>query len=173
MHSLKERGKILSSIFLSVSLLTLPIVTFAGPLTTATKSLQAVGKKAGLGGASSNLPTLIGNLISVLLGAVGIIFVILIIISGIQYMTSAGEEGKVKEAKKRIISAVIGMIILVGAYAISSFVITAITNAALGTEAPTAAPAEDGAAVAPENGGDALGNVLDTGEPSGPGFIVP
>lgn len=163
MHSLKERGKILSSIFLSVSLLALPLIAFAGPLTTATSSLQDVGKKAGLGGASSNLPTLIGNLISVLLGAVGIIFVILIIISGIQYMTSAGEEGKVKEAKKRIISAVIGMIILVGAYAISSFVITAITNAALGTEAPvTAAGGGSEPATKQENGSEENNAWLDT-----------
>jgi hypothetical protein len=96
------------------------------------KSLKKVGGEAGLTTAG-DLPTLIGRLIAVVLGAVGILFVILVVQSGIQYMTAGGDDTKVKTAKTRIIQAVIGIVITVGAYAISSFVINQISKA---TEAP-------------------------------------
>ena len=100
-----------------------------GGLTGAKTSLDYVGTASGQSaqGGPSGLPTIIGNMISVILSVLGIIFVVLIIQSGIQYMTSAGAEDKVKEAKKRMITAVIGIVIILAAYSISSFVISQIT----------------------------------------------
>lgn len=105
-----------------------------GGLTGAQSTLTEIGKAAGQDkGAASSLPQLIGNLISVILGVLGLIFVVLIVQSGIQYMTSSGAEDKVKEAKKRMITAVIGIVIILAAYSISSFVITALSSAATAT----------------------------------------
>lgn len=56
------------------------------------------------------------------LGLLGIIFIILIIIAGFNWMTAGGDEEKIKKATSTIRSAVIGLIIIVAAYSITYFV---------------------------------------------------
>lgn len=90
-----------------------------------TKSLEAVGK---VSGGPKDLPTMIGNLINILLGSLGIIFVGLVIYAGILYMTASGDDTKVKKAKTLLTQAIIGMIIIVAAYSISAFVIGQLTS---------------------------------------------
>lgn len=68
------------------------------------------------------LPEQVGFIINIFLGLLGLIFVILIIYGGFLYMTAAGGEN-VKKATKVIIQAVIGLIIIVSAYAITGFVV--------------------------------------------------
>jgi len=93
-------------------------------------NLGDVGNQAGLTtNAESNLPALVGGVINVILGLLGIVFVILIIYSGILYMISQGDKTKVETANKNIRNAVIGLIITVGAYAISNYVISALLTA--------------------------------------------
>ncbi len=57
---------------------------------------------------------------------VGIIAVVVIVIGGILYMTSAGNQEKIKNAKKAITYAVIGLVVTLMAFAITSLVIGAI-----------------------------------------------
>jgi lysylphosphatidylglycerol synthetase-like protein (DUF2156 family) len=71
----------------------------------------------------------IGNLIRVLLSATGLVFLVLTVYAGILYMTAAGDEGKVTKAKKMLTTAVVGLIIIVGAYAITAYVIDALATA--------------------------------------------
>ncbi len=85
--------------------------------------LDEVNEGAGLGGDASSLTTTIGSLIAVLLGFLGVIFLILIIYAGLLWMTAAGNEDNVKKAKSILLNSVIGLVILLSAYAISSFVI--------------------------------------------------
>ena len=59
-----------------------------------------------------------------LLGLLGIFFLILIIIGGYEWMSAGGNEEKVANAKKRIRMAINGMIIILGAYVISSFILS-------------------------------------------------
>lgn len=56
------------------------------------------------------------------LGLLGIIFVILIIIAGYNWMTASGDEEKIKKATSTIRSAIIGLLIIISAYAITYFV---------------------------------------------------
>lgn len=97
-------------------------VGYAGVLDESIGKLDATGKAANLGG-TKDLPTLVGNIINVLTGTMGIVFVILVIYAGVLYMTASGDNDKVKKAKTLLTQAVIGMIILVSAYAIASFVL--------------------------------------------------
>jgi hypothetical protein len=121
--------KKINALFFSLSLLAVPLlVVAAGPLDQASKNLTNVNT-GGNAGSTSSLPTLIGGIISVLLGSMGIIFVFFIVQAGILYMTAGGDSAKVDKAKKLITNAVIGLIIVVGAYAISSFVIGQIQGA--------------------------------------------
>ena len=63
------------------------------------------------------------NIINAVIGVLGIVAVIVIIIGGIGYMTSAGDAGKVKKAKDTILYGVLGLVIVVLAFAIVNFVI--------------------------------------------------
>lgn len=75
------------------------------------------------------LPELIGSLINALLGVLGIIFVVLIVYAGFLWMTAQGDTKKVDTARTMIIQAVIGLVIIVAAYAISTFVISTLVSA--------------------------------------------
>lgn len=70
-----------------------------------------------------DLNTTIKDVINMLLYAVGIISVIAIIIGGIYYTISTGDQGKVKTAKDTILYAVIGLIVSIMAFAIVNFVV--------------------------------------------------
>jgi len=94
-------------------------------------SLGQVGTGIGVSStsASASLPILVGNIINVVLGALGIIFVVLVIYAGILYFTSAGEKDGPEKAVKILKSAVTGMVLIVAAYAISNFVMGALVTA--------------------------------------------
>ena len=91
-------------------------------------NLTAIGTAAEIQSAQ-NLPALIGNIINVILGLLGIVFVILVIYSGIQYILSRGDSKKVEAANDNIRTAIIGLVITVAAYAISNYVIGALVTA--------------------------------------------
>ncbi len=67
----------------------------------------------------------IKNIINVLLYLAGAIAVIVIVVGGLTYATSGGDQGKVKQAKDTILYAVIGLIVATIAYAIVNFVVGA------------------------------------------------
>ena len=67
--------------------------------------------------------TLLKNVINILLFVAGAISVIVIIVGGIKYVTSAGDSAGVNNAKNTILYAVIGLAIAVMAFAIVNFVI--------------------------------------------------
>jgi len=71
---------------------------------------------------SMDVTNIVGNFITGFLALLGIIFIVLIILAGYNWMTAAGEEEKVNKAKDTLTRAIIGLVITVGAYAISQFV---------------------------------------------------
>jgi uncharacterized membrane protein YidH (DUF202 family) len=79
-----------------------------------------------------NEPTLderISSIISTFLSFLGVIFMLLMIYGGFNWMTAEGDEGKVEKAKDTIRAAVIGLVIVIAAYAISIFAISRIWGA--------------------------------------------
>ena len=76
----------------------------------------------------NELGNTVASIISSVIGILGLACVVIIIIGGIQYMTSSGDTGKVKKAKDTILYGVIGMVICVLAFAITQFIITAING---------------------------------------------
>ncbi len=78
---------------------------------------------------SATLPEMIGNIINVLLGVLGIVFVILVVYAGFLYLTDAGTAEGTKKAKKMLQTAVIGLVLIVAAYAIADYVISALVGA--------------------------------------------
>ncbi len=64
----------------------------------------------------------VGAGIEAALALIGVIFIVLMLYAGYHWMTARGEEEKVEKAKDTITRAIIGIIIVVGAYAIWQFV---------------------------------------------------
>ncbi len=99
-------------------------------LSGANDTLEDVGAAAQLtASAEQSLPVLVGQVINVILGLLGIIFVAFVVYAGIIWMTAQGDPEKTKKSIAIIRNAIIGMVITVGAYAISNFVISALVTA--------------------------------------------
>lgn len=65
----------------------------------------------------------ITGIINAVVAALGIVCVVVMIIGGVNYMTSSGDAGKVKKAKDTILYGLIGLVVCVLAFAIVNFVI--------------------------------------------------
>ena len=85
---------------------------------------DSVKAACGCGNSSSKeLPDVAINIINIIIGISGIVAVVFIVIGGINYMTSTGDAGKVKKAKDTILYGIIGLIIVLLAFAITQFVL--------------------------------------------------
>lgn len=123
--------RIISSlVFLS---LLFPLVVLAAPAKKAPAEepkdygLTATQKSADLPtnvGGQTSLLGIIGLVIKLLLSMTGMFFLGLMLYAGIVWMKSMGSSEDVERAKDIIQSAIIGLIIISAAYAITSFVFT-------------------------------------------------
>ncbi len=86
-----------------------------------------VGTETGLG--QRDPREIAASVIKVILGFLGIIAVGLILLGGFKWMTAAGNEDKIDEAKKIISAGVVGLVIILAAYGIANFIINAALNA--------------------------------------------
>jgi len=73
------------------------------------------------------LPEIIATYIKYALTLMGFVLICLILYGGFLWMTAGGNEEQVKKAKRTIMNAVIGLVIIILAYGITAFVINAIT----------------------------------------------
>lgn len=87
---------------------------------------------ASTGLSTVDIRTFVGRIISYFLGLLGIIAVALMMYAGFTWMTANGNEEKIAQAKKIILNATIGLVIIMSAFAIVQFVVSAITGGANG-----------------------------------------
>lgn len=134
---IKEGYKInMSKVKLLVAgLLILPVFSFAiagsGPMVTEVAAQPESLKKGAEDAKATGAPEAIDgdsgvvtDMVNLFLYIIGIIAVIMLIFGGFQYLTSAGNQEKVKSAKNTILYAIIGLVIAIFAYAIINWVIT-------------------------------------------------
>lgn len=93
------------------------------PVNEATKGVT----KAGGSPQSGSFAELIQSVIQILLFVIGAVSVIMIIIGGIEYVTSAGDPAKTKKAKDTVLYSIVGLVVALLAYAIVYFVLQNIT----------------------------------------------
>ena len=72
--------------------------------------------------ANTALANEIGLIVGVLLSFLGVIFLLLMIAGGLMWMTAGGNDSKVKTARSLLVAAIVGLIIVLSAYAITTFV---------------------------------------------------
>ena len=70
---------------------------------------------------SDKLASALGSVIGSFLAFLGVIFLVLMIAGGFIWMTASGDESKVTKARNMIVAAVIGLIIVLSAYAITAY----------------------------------------------------
>lgn len=127
--------KIFATILSITSLFVLSMALVSPALATAATIVPgdlglSYGKDIGLG--TSDIRSTISQIIRVAMGLLGIVAVVIILIGGFKWMTAGGNEDQVGEAKKWIFSGVIGLAIILSAYALASFVIDNLVNATTG-----------------------------------------
>ena len=81
-----------------------------------------------VGDTSTELVASITGILNAVIGVLGLVCVVVMIIGGVNYMTSSGDAGKVKKAKDTILYALIGLIICVLSFAIINWTIDTINN---------------------------------------------
>lgn len=113
----------------------LPTITFAqGDLNGNDLGLNAIGGSGGIKLGGGDVRTTAARIINVALGFLGIIAVVIVLIGGFKYMVSGGNEEKTSEAKNMIVAGIIGLAIILSAWAITTFVISSLLSA---TQEPT------------------------------------
>jgi heme/copper-type cytochrome/quinol oxidase subunit 2 len=70
--------------------------------------------------------SIVQTIINVMLFIVGILSVIMIIFSGIRYITSAGDKSKTESAKNTLVYAVVGLVVAIVAFALVQWVFKAL-----------------------------------------------
>ena len=121
--------KILPKLLLIFSFF-LPFVASA-QLSTADSGLTTTVKQ-GYGRTETiiSLPEFVGTyVIKPVLGITGTILFALMTYAGFLWVTAQGDDKKIKKAKDILSECIVGTVILVGAYALANFVITALTVA--------------------------------------------
>jgi len=84
-----------------------------------------------LGLATTDIRTMIGNVIKGFIGLLGIVAVVLILYAGFLWMTAGGNEEKISKAKRIMINATIGLVIIMSSYAIVAWLFRAMEDAGL------------------------------------------
>lgn len=130
-------GAVIALSFGAIALLSVSTASATAPATFTTDdyfggATTDFAGSAGLG--EADLVSSIANIIRIALGFLGIIAVVIILLGGFKWMTAGGNDDKLKKAKQLIFAGLIGLVIILSAYAIASFVISSITSA---TTSPT------------------------------------
>lgn len=96
---------------------------------SAQKPIESLNEAAaGTGVIEKELPLTIAVFVRAVLSIVGVIFLVLIIYGGVQWMTSGGNEQRIALAKKILTTSVIGLVIVITGYSITYFIIQSLNN---------------------------------------------
>lgn len=77
---------------------------------------------------TNSIDTTVTTIINSVLVLLGLIALVIVLMGGFKWMTSAGSEEKVEEAKKLIGAGVIGLIIVFAGYAIAKFIMDVVQS---------------------------------------------
>lgn len=120
--------KIIVSMMLGVLLLGVApaMAQTTAPLTSDSLGIS-YGAEIGLG--TRDVRSTVASIIRVAMSLLGIVAVVIILIGGFKWMTAGGNDEQVGEAKKWIFSGIIGLVIILSAYALASFIINQLVTA--------------------------------------------
>lgn len=91
--------------------------------TTTTSGLGGFAASAGYGSKTQTPEFYIGLFLTSLFSILGMIAIIMIIYSGFVWMTARGNEAQVTKAKENLFQVIIGLIFIIGGYALTAFLL--------------------------------------------------
>lgn len=111
-----------------------PVFVFAQPILDSNTVSSIKSQEEDLRRNAGFQLTHVGNVVSLgikaFLSILGILFIILVILGGYYWMTAGGDETKMAKAKDTLKKAIIGLIIIISAYAITAFIFKALDDTA-------------------------------------------
>lgn len=111
-----------------ISVVTAKSVLADESLVNSQVGLQKIGATAFAGEKPLDIREIVGRVINIILGFIGVIFLGLAIYGGFMYMTAAGNEEKTGKALSTIRNAVIGLLVVLVAWAITRFTVMVLGN---------------------------------------------
>jgi len=90
--------------------------------------LDSTAKTGGIQG-QTDLPTIIGKVLGAVLAFLGALFFGLILWAGFSWMLAKGNEEEITKAKEIIFGAVLGIMVVLGAYAVTRLIAMIFSNA--------------------------------------------
>jgi len=128
-------------LFIITFIFTLSITIVSTPtLAAGDFGLGATAGAAGLSSYNKPVPELIGNIIGTALSLIAVLFFVITVYGGILWMTARGKEDQSKKALDTIIAAVIGIIIVLGAYALTNLVFDSLKGGRSTKDNPISGP---------------------------------
>ena len=113
-------------VFLTLLVLVTPVMVAADPDPYGTSKIGNINvpKPAG----DDALPTIVVNLINLVLGFLALIAVVIILIGGFEWMTAGGNDDKVKTAQNRLRYGLIGLVIIFVAWGVVTYVLSTLNT---------------------------------------------
>lgn len=136
-----KKLRLLIPAFLSLALLGGAVAAYAQPdINSLTKE---VGEKSGFAVDQVNdtsLSETVGRIVRVALSLVGTGFFVLMLYAGFLWMTARGSDEQVEKSMGIIKTAVIGLVITLGAYGITTYIVTAVQQTSANPETGLVGP---------------------------------
>lgn len=159
-HLFAMKAALIGFLFLAVFLVFSDnsVAQTGNPSSSLQEGVQVIQQPLGL--PATDIRVIVVKIIKGALGLLGIISVVIIVYAGFLWMTAGGNEEQIGKAKKMLLNAVIGLIIILSAYGIVAFVARmlgiGVNNGNNGAGGPTLG------APAPQNfnGSGALGGII-------------
>lgn len=101
---------------------------FAADCTSTTSIQDGVDCIGGNIDNNTDLQSVITSVVNTMLFVIGIISVIMLIVGGIRYVVSGGNQSQVEGARNTILYAIVGLVIAFVAWGVVNFVIKALTE---------------------------------------------
>jgi TRAP-type C4-dicarboxylate transport system permease small subunit len=99
-----------------------------GGLAAFQEGITGAGTNAGVN-TGVTVGAFIGIVVQAVLQIIGVVFFILMLYGGFKWMSSSGQQKQIEEAQKIITHSIIGLIVVILAYAISMFIVSSLQKA--------------------------------------------
>ncbi|MFA5129204.1 MAG: hypothetical protein WC445_04625 [Patescibacteria group bacterium] len=117
----------LKKVFFCLTILSLLTPVLVSAQTNDILGLNIINN-ANIGLQASDPRAVAARIINVALGFLGIIAVVIVLYGGFMWMTAAGNEERISKAKQILTAGIIGLVIIVMAWAIASYVVRTLMN---------------------------------------------
>jgi hypothetical protein len=108
----------------------LPVLAQGSPCAPNDPLCLGAAEESGL--PNNDIRVTVARIIKQAMGLLGIVAVVIILIGGFKWMTAGGNDEQTGEARKWIFSGIIGLAIILSAYALATYVINSLVTATTG-----------------------------------------